>query len=67
MIQLPILLKESKRYDALKNLISVEYLNRTLQQTQDMFLLRRNARIVADDAFNIMMARNVQIARNIGP
>ncbi|MBI1879339.1 MAG: ATP-binding protein [Chloroflexi bacterium] len=58
LIQLPILLKESKRYELLKSLISVEYLNRTLEQTQDMFLLRRNARILADDAFNIMMADN---------
>ncbi len=56
LIQLPVLLKESKRYDVLKSLVNVEYLHRTLQQTQDMSLLRRNARIVADDAYNILSA-----------
>jgi hypothetical protein len=51
LIQLPILYKKTERYDSLKHLVSVEYLTRTLQQEQDVSLLRRNARLIADAAY----------------
>ncbi len=53
LVQLPILLKQTKRYNALKDLVNVEYLGRTLQETKEMYLLRRNVRIVADDAYRL--------------
>jgi len=51
LIQLPVLYKRTERYDALRRLVSVEYLTRTLQQEQDLSLLRRNARLMADAAY----------------
>ena len=48
---LPVLYKKTERYSALKRLVNIEYLTRTLQQERDVDLLRRNARIVADAAY----------------
>ncbi|MBP7998029.1 MAG: hypothetical protein KA314_02530 [Chloroflexi bacterium] len=45
---LPILLKESKRFDVIKDLVTTEYLTRTLQEQRDMFLLNRNLQLVTE-------------------
>ena len=47
---LPVLYRKSDRYEALKRLVNTEYLIRTLRQEQNLDLLCRNARIVADKA-----------------
>jgi len=51
LIQLPVLYKKTGRYDALRRLVDMDYLTRTLQQQQDVSLLRRNARLMADEAY----------------
>lgn len=48
---LPLLYRKAERHDTLKHLVNVEYMTRTLKQRQDVDLLRRNARLVADAAF----------------
>jgi len=51
LVQLPILYKKTERYEALRHLVNAEYLTRTLRQERDLSLLRRNARLVADEAY----------------
>lgn len=53
LIQLPVLYRKAGHYDTLKHLVSVEYLTRTLQQRREVGLLRRNARLVADAAYEM--------------
>lgn len=48
--RLPVLLKEARAFPVLQELINANYLNRTLQEQQELFLLRRNTRLVAEAA-----------------